>query len=148
MHQSNNLELVATVIQLTTMTKQEFFKRTGVTVSDSEFNAIHEVYCYCDVDKDEFCKLWCKMNAQRVKDAKVQRMIEKKDAAFKDALHKWFEKWHGQKFYDNYHTPIAYTKISTFEVQAMSHAGIQLEDQSLSDVHFKVGQYLGIYREL
>ena len=86
------------------------------------------------------------MNPNRVKNAKVERMIQKKEAAYKDALRKWFDKWHNtQKFYDNYHTMIAYTRMTAYEVQAMSYADIRLEG-SLSDVHFKVGQYLGIYR--
>ena len=130
------------------MTQQEFFNRTGVEVSNDEFFSIHEVYCNSDLDKDEFCKMWCKMNASRVKNAKVERMIEKRDAAYKDALNKWFNKWAGkQKYYDNYHTPIAYTKLSAYEVQAMSYAGIKLEG-SLSDIHYKVGQYIGYYKNI
>jgi hypothetical protein len=85
------------------------------------------------------------MNPARVKNAKVERMIQKKEAAYKNALRIWFEKWAGtQKYYDNYHTNIAYTKLSVFEVQAMSFAGIKL-DGSLSDIHFKVGKYIGYY---
>lgn len=130
------------------MTKKEFTTRTQVEVSNYEFDVINEFYMNCECDKDEFCKMWCKMNKSRVQNAKVERMIQQKDAAFKDSLRKWFDKWNGnQKFFDNYNTPIAYTKISTNEVQAMSHAGIILTG-SLSDIHFKVGQYLGIYRTL
>ena len=127
------------------MTQQEFFERTGVKVSNDEFWAINEMYNYSEVDKDEFCKLWRKMNPARVKNAKVERMIQQKEAAYKNALRIWFEKWAGtQKYYDNYHTNIAYTKLSVFEVQAMSFAGIKL-DGSLSDIHFKVGKYIGYY---
>lgn len=130
------------------MTQQEFTQRTKVEVSNDEFWAINEVYNNSDLDKDEFCKMWCKMNKSRVQNAKVERMAQQKDAAYKNALHKWFNKWAGtQKFYDNYHVSIAYTKISAYEIQALSYAGILFhENISLSDVHFKVGQYLGIYR--
>ena len=128
------------------MTQQEFLNRTGVEVSNSEFWAINEVYNNSDLDKDEFCKMWCKMNPSRVKDAKVERMMKARDESYRAALRKWFDKWNGtQKFYDNYHTLIAYTRMTVYEVQAMSYADIRLEG-SLSDVHFKVGQYLGIYR--
>ena len=131
------------------MTQQEFLNRTGVEVSNSEFWAINEVYNNSDLDKDEFCKMWCKMNQSRVKAAKADRIIQQKERAYKNALQKWFDKWAGtQKYYDNYHTPIAYTKLSVYEIQAMSYAGIKLEDSSLSDVHCKVGQYIGYYRSL
>ena len=132
------------------MTKQEFFERTGVEVSDNEFWALHETYCFSELDKDEFCKMWCKMNPRRVKNAKVERMIQQKEAAYKDALGKWFDKVNGTQYYfDNYHTNIAYIKLSTYLIQAMSYAGISFANcTTLSDVHFKVGQYLGVYRSL
>lgn len=52
------------------MTQQEFTQRTLVAVSTKEFWAIHEVYMNSDLDKDDFCKAWAKMNASRVKAAK------------------------------------------------------------------------------
>ena len=119
-----------------------------VEVSNDEFWAINEVYNNSDLDKDEFCKMWCKMNASRVKAAKDNIKRQQKESSIKNTLTKWFNKWAGkQKYYDNYHTPIAYTKLSCNEVQAMSYAGIKL-DGSLSDIHFKVGQYIGYYRSL
>ena len=132
------------------MTQQEFFNRTGVEVSNNEFWAINEVYNNSDLDKDEFCKMWCKMNQSRVKAAKVERMESKRKAAYNEALSKWFEKYRGtQYFYDNYHTNIAYIKLSVYLIQALSFANIRIESgSSFSDIHFKVGQYLGIYRNL
>ena len=128
------------------MTQQEFFYRTNVKVNEDEFWAINAMYNYCEVDKDEFCKMWCKMNPARVQAAKAQQKIEKKEAAYKNALQKWFDRWNkSQKFFDNYHTLLAYTKVSTFEIKAMSYIGINVSD-SLSNIHFAVGQYLGIYR--
>ena len=130
------------------MTQQEFTERTEVEVSSTEFEKINEFYMNVECDKDEFCKMWCKMNPSRVKNAKVERMMKARDESYRAALRKWFDKWNGtQKFYDNYHTLIAYTRMTVYEVQAMSYADIRLEG-SLSDVHFKVGQYLGIYRSL
>ena len=55
------------------MTQQEFESRTQVKVSINEWLAIDQIYSLSDVDKDTFCKLWCKMNASRVKAAKEQR---------------------------------------------------------------------------
>lgn len=44
----------------------EFVGRTGMNVDSAEFDAIVEVYNDSDVDKDEFCRLWVKMNLNRV----------------------------------------------------------------------------------
>ena len=52
------------------MTQREFTQRTMVEVSAEEFNAINIVYMNSDLDKDEFCKVWCKMNKTRVQAAK------------------------------------------------------------------------------
>lgn len=52
------------------MTKQEFTDRTLVDVSESEYEAIETVYMNSDLEKNDFCRLWCKMNASRVKAAK------------------------------------------------------------------------------
>lgn len=132
------------------MTQQEFFNRTGVEVSNNEFEAINEVYNNSDLDKDEFCKMWCKMNKSRVIAAKVDRKEAQRKAAYTDALTKWFDKYNGtQFFFDNYHTNIAYIKLSVYFIQALAYAGIRIESgSSFSDIHFKVGQYLGIYRNL
>ena len=52
------------------MLQNEFTERTGVQVSANEFAAIHETYLQNDLTKDEFCALWRRMNAHRVKAAK------------------------------------------------------------------------------
>ena len=52
------------------MTKQEFENRTLVNVSFDEYEHIEAVYLASDLDKDEFCKMWCKMNKSRVNKAK------------------------------------------------------------------------------
>lgn len=58
----------------------EFVERVGMEVSSSEFEIINEMYTFSDVDKDEFCKLWAKMNFARVKAAKEQKAKEEKEA--------------------------------------------------------------------
>lgn len=132
------------------MLQQEFFERTGVEVSNYEFDAIQEVYMNSDLDKDEFCKVWCKMNASRVKRAKAEKRIAERKAARNEVLRKWFEKYdHTKSFYDNYYTYVAYIKLSTSFIEALSFAGIRIKEHtSLSDLHFEVGKYLGIYRNL
>lgn len=58
------------------MTRNEFETRTGVQVTDTEFWSINEVYNNSDVDKDEFCRLWCKMNPVRVATARAAKTEE------------------------------------------------------------------------
>jgi len=129
------------------MTQQEFTQRTNVEVSYNEFDAIHEVYMNSDLDKDEFCKMWVKMNKTRVENAKVERMIKAKDEAYRDALHKFYTKTNDS---NEFQTPICYVKISTYEVQAMSYAGIKVANEDgrakyLSDIRYEIGKFLRMY---
>ena len=129
------------------MTKQEFTQRVNVEVSNKEFEAINEVYMNSDLDKDEFCKMWVKMNKTRVQNAKVERMIKAKDEAYRDALHKFYTK---NDDVNEFMTPICYVKISTYEVQAMSYAGIKVANEDgrakyLSDIRYEIGKFLRMY---
>lgn len=54
------------------MTQKEFEAR-AIEVSTKEFEAINMVYMNSDLEKDEFCKMWCKMNASRVKAYKAEQ---------------------------------------------------------------------------
>ena len=129
------------------MTKQEFTQRTKVEVSNNEFEMINEFYMNCECDKDEFCKMWCKMNPNRVKEAKVERMIKAKDEAYRNALHKFYNKTTEQDSWIS----ICYVKISVYEIQAMSYADIKFENECgsgmkcLFDIRYEIGKYLGMY---
>ena len=129
------------------MTQQEFTQRVNVEVSNKEFEAINEVYMNSDLDKDEFCKMWVKMNKTRVQNAKVERMIKAKDEAYRDALHKFYTK---NDDVNEFMTPICYVKISTYEVQAMSYACIKVANEDgrakyLSDIRYEIGKFLRMY---
>ena len=129
------------------MTQQEFTQRVNVEVSNKEFEAINEVYMNSDLDKDEFCKMWVKMNKTRVQNAKVERIIKAKDEAYRDALHKFYTK---NDDVNEFMTPICYVKISTYEVQAMSYAGIKVANEDgrakyLSDIRYEIGKFLRMY---
>ena len=129
------------------MTQQEFTQRVNVEVSNKEFEAINEVYMNSDLDKDEFCKMWVKMNKTRVQNAKVERMIKQKDEAYRDALHKFYTK---NDDVNEFMTPICYVKISTYEVQAMSYAGIKVANEDgrakyLSDIRYEIGKFLRMF---
>lgn len=70
----------------------EFVERTGVYVGIAEFDAIVEVYNNSDVDKDEFCKLWAKMNFARVKAEKEQKAKDAKEAKAIEYITKMYNK--------------------------------------------------------
>lgn len=126
------------------MTQQEFFNRTNVKVSEDEFWAINAMYNYCEVDKDEFCKMWCKMNPDRVKAAKKQTKVEKQEEAYKNILSKYYHKHIGKV--EDYYVLVAYTNISEKEIKAMSYFGVRFGNaETISDVLYKVGKVLGIY---
>ena len=125
------------------MTQQEFFNRTNVKVSEDEFWAINAMYNYCEVDKDEFCKMWCKMNPDRVKAAKKQMKVEKQEEAYKNILSKYYHKHYGKV--EDYYVLVAYTNITEKEIQAMSYFGVRFGNaEVVSDVLYKVGKVLGI----
>lgn len=121
------------------MTQQEFFNRTNVKVSNDEFWAINAMYNYCEVDKDEFCKLWCKMNPDRVKRTKKQLKKEKEDAANLDILRKYWQKWNGKV--EHYYDLIVDTDITTKEIKAMSYFGVRFGNaETIGDVLYKVSE--------
>lgn len=62
------------------MLQSEFKERTGVDVSFDEYQAIEKVYMESDLNKDDFCNMWCKMNSSRIKAAKKE-LAEKKAKA-------------------------------------------------------------------
>jgi hypothetical protein len=129
------------------MTKQEFTQRVKVEVSNSEFDMINEFYMSCECDKDEFCKMWVKMNPNRVKKAKVERILKAKDEAYRNALHKFYNKTGN---YDCW-TPICYIKMSAYEIQAMSYAAIKFDNEcgsglkDIDTIRYEIGKYLGMF---
>lgn len=58
------------------MLQHEFESRVKIQVSAQEYAAIEQVYMASDVEKDEFCKLWAKMNRQRIAKAIAQQKAE------------------------------------------------------------------------
>ena len=48
------------------MTQKEFQDRVKMQVPAGEYTAIEVVYMNSDLEKDEFCKMWTKMNAKRI----------------------------------------------------------------------------------
>ena len=69
------------------MMQSEFTERTGYAPSSEEYRVIEDMYLMCEVNKDEFCKIWCKMNPNKVKEAKEEKKkMEAKKKAFNDMI--------------------------------------------------------------
>jgi hypothetical protein len=105
------------------MRQREFEERVKMSVSVEEFNHINEVYMASDVDKDEFCRLWVKMNHTRVRIAKLeykrQQEQEKRDGVL------WFI-WqkHINKSYQWKIETLCKTALKKREMKALEESGI------------------------
>ena len=129
------------------MTKQEFEKRTGVEVSAYEFECINFVYMQADADcdKDVFCRMWKKMNADRVKLSKIKREAEAKERAHRDILFRFYNK---TKKNDQWVLICYVPELKENVIEALSFAGIRVDDgtglKDLWDVRYEIGKYLDI----
>lgn len=60
------------------MMQFEFEARTGMPVSSEEYAAIELVYMESDLNKDDFCRIWSKMNKARISEYKKAQMEKRK----------------------------------------------------------------------
>lgn len=106
------------------MTIQEFQSRTQVSVDVSEFESITTVYMQSDVDKDTFCKMWCKMNATRVMAAKEQAKKQQTiDKVFSMVMTN--PEWTDVEHYND----IAVAVLSSKDKSLIESIGISLESE-------------------
>ncbi len=129
------------------MIQQEFEERVIVKVSAKEYEAIETVYMQSDLDKDEFCKLWIKMNKSRVNQAKKDKVEEEEKEKTRTMLFELSNMPQEKDFSllaDNY-----YNKKSK---KVMESVGITMQDtsnrvpifKSVSRVVYEIKQYLHI----
>lgn len=106
------------------MTIKEFQSRTQVSVDVSEFESITTVYMQSDVDKDTFCKMWCKMNATRVMAAKEQAKKQQTiDKVFSMVMTN--PEWTDVEHYND----IAVAVLSSKDKALIESIGISLESE-------------------
>lgn len=129
------------------MMQKEFEERVIVKVSAKEYEAIETVYMQSDLDKDEFCKLWIKMNKSRVNQAKKDKVEEEEKEKTRTMLFELSNIPQEKDFSllaDNY-----YNKKSK---KVMESVGITMQDtsnrvpifKSVSRVVYEIKQYLHI----
>ena len=121
------------------MTKQEFETRTHVEVTMKEFENINEMYLDSNVDKDEFCRLWSKMNHIRVARAKEAKEIATKEMMIKEKaldivarMHALTNDW----FAD------AITSLRRRDITFLESIGFDFYDgyeyKSISEIHYEI----------
>lgn len=129
------------------MTQQEFTQRVGVSVYSTEYAAIELVYMNSDLDKDEFCKLWVKMNYKRVAKAKEERIAKENKEMLKDQLFMIATKPKCNDF-----TKLADCFYTNKEKITLERVGIYMEEEinginrfkSVSTITYEVTKYLKI----
>lgn len=106
------------------MTQQEFEARATVKVSATEFEAINTVYMASDIDKDEFCTMWRKINASRVKASKE---AAKKQATMDKlvSMMMFNPEWSDTEHYNT----IAAPELSDSEKSLLASVGIMVVEE-------------------
>lgn len=129
------------------MTQQEFTQRVEISVSPEEYAAIETVYMNSDLDKDEFCKLWVRMNHKRVNKAKEERIAKEKEEMLRGQLFMISTKPKCKDF-----TKLADCFYTKKEKKILERVGIYMEEEinginhfkSVSTITYEVTKYLKI----
>lgn len=132
------------------MTQQEFESRVAMQVSAIEYQAIEIVYMHADVDKDEFCRLWVKMNQNRVKAAKEAAKAEAAAQQLRENLWGILNKFEGEDYMWKVQT-LVHTALSEKEEKTVQAAGIPLKHDryfyyNMADILWAIRKYLGIVK--
>jgi hypothetical protein len=137
------------------MTKQEFENRVKVQVTDQEYYSVIEpMYMNSDVDKDEFCAMWRKMNHKRVKAYLADQLKRKQEQERKDRL---FDlKWKIECLPAEKKHTFAVLYCTEKQMQDLKDVGIETEgwnkwlqiheQKSLSDIHYDLLKFFGQIR--
>ena len=111
------------------MTQQEFTQRVNVEVSNKEFEAINEVYMNSDLDKDEFCKAWMKINAKRVAQAKAEAKAKAEKEAKLEALWNIIMEYGSIATCSNeMHTELAVAILSDKQQETLESLGFDMKE--------------------
>ena len=137
------------------MTKQEFENRVKVQVTDQEYYSVIEpMYMNSDVDKDEFCAMWRKMNHKRVKAYLADQLKRKQEQERKDRL---FDlKWEIECLPAEKKHTFAVLYFTEKQMQDLKDVGIETdgwnkwlqihEQKRLSDIHYDLLKFFGQIR--
>lgn len=125
------------------MTQKEFEIR-AMEVTSKEFESINMVYMYSDLDKDEFCKMWCKMNYKRVKAYKEAKRKAEMDADNKSKVFDIYQNLYTGLTYDQKFSLMATQVLKKDEKAFLDSIGIKTEDILTSDMMYNMLIFAGI----
>lgn len=128
------------------MRQFEFEERVGMTVSPKEYEAIEKVYLFSDLDKDEFCKMWVKMNKKRVQEAKEKARKVRQENADRERL------WDIREKLNRDYGKLAADVLGSRDREFLERKGFKFEEsrygqiwfKTVSSVRYEIGCYLGI----
>lgn len=80
------------------MRQSEFETRVHMNVTAEEYSHIEEVYMNSDLDKDEFCKMWSKMNQSRIQKAKEEAKRLEEESKLRDQLYNIINRNHDKAY--------------------------------------------------
>lgn len=106
------------------MTQQEFQTRVQLEVTADEFYHINEVYMNSDLDKDEFCKLWVKMNQARVNKAKAEAKAAEAEAKVRERLYNIIN-----RNYEGAYNQFAEDHFNETQQNLLAEVGIQMYNE-------------------
>ena len=128
------------------MLQSEFEARVQMKVSEAEYWHINEVYNQSDLDKDEFCKLWIKMNQTRVNKAREIAKAVEADTRLREKLWEIVYRFGGLSYQES--CKLAADVLNKTQQKLIESVGIKIERselyfQTISSVVFEVKKYLG-----
>lgn len=125
------------------MTQKEFESR-AIEVSAKEFEAINEVYMNSEVDKDEFCKIWCKMNQKRVKAYKEAKKNAEIEAENKHKVADLYWTLFYNTKIDERFSMMGSEVLSKASKKFLESLGIKTENIIASNMMYNMSIYAGI----
>lgn len=137
------------------MTKQEFEVRAKIEVTEQEYYSVIEpMYMSSDVDKDEFCAMWRKMNHKRVKLYLADQLKRKQERERKDRL---FDlKWKIECLPMEKKGTLAVLFLTDKQMQDLKEVGIETEEwnsfygyteqKRLTTIHYELLKFFGQIR--
>ena len=127
------------------MTIKEFLDRAKVNVTCEEYyNVIEPMYMAADVDKDEFCRLWVKMNHKRVAAAIEAQKEAEKEKRLKERLFNVFNaiRRRCEKLPQPMHMVKAEDVLNSREKGLLSSVGIEWTAKWIENPYTIIGGYL------
>lgn len=128
------------------MLQSEFETRVQMRVSEAEYSHINEVYNRSDLDKDEFCKLWVKMNQERVNKARQIAKAVEADLKVREKLWDIVYRFGGISYEES--CKLAADVLNKTQQKLIESVGIKIERsevyfQTVNSVIWEIKKYLG-----